>query len=526
MKKKQNFKKYLQKSFIQYAMVLIASMALLVIGFFLFYGYATVIRKNEIGNRTFSQMFEKEYLEYETNLVEISKNADVRDVVQSADSVKKRRVSSKLYEFSNNRDIRAYFLVLDSSGKTVLSNFTKSNQENFEDSLFFQRIKSRLAGQKEETIGQICDVEFTFEQSVSYSFARAVLDEDDAIIGYVFFNMRKTDLDDYASKTNEDILILDRFDNAVFSSFPLPKDPEYKLPARRFAIELENNGVYEVSETKMYVRKHHFERKDIDIYTLTSMERVLEMMRMAVVFFLLMIASMGILMLLMTRVFMRSNERGLRDLMRDLEVKNLEEQFKPHFVYNVMESIRFQIGEDPAKAQEMLLAFSTLMRYSINHGQTKVRLETDIDYLNDFLMLQKLRYNNRLTYEFQIPDELLDCRIPKLLMQPIVENSIKHGFVAERGLHIIISAKQTGEDIVFTVWDNGKGIAKKKRKEIYAGLRNPVVDDKIEHIGLYNVKKILEMLYGEKSGFEIQSSLNGGTKVTIRLPYEWEDEDV
>ena len=191
-----------------------------------------------------------------------------------------------------------------------------------------------------------------------------------------------------------------------------------------------------------------------------------------------------------------------------------------------MESVRFQIDEDPEKAQEMLMAFSTLMRYSINHGQTKVRLETDIDYLNDFLMLQKIRYNNLLLFDFEIPDELLDCLIPKLFLQPLVENSIRHGFSPGKALHIKISARHENDDIVFEVSDDGKGIDEIKLKEIKDSFNEEVYDKTIQHIGLYNVEKIVNKLYGDKYHLDIHSEINKGTKVIIHVPYEQEEDDV
>lgn len=191
-----------------------------------------------------------------------------------------------------------------------------------------------------------------------------------------------------------------------------------------------------------------------------------------------------------------------------------------------MESVRFQIDEDPKKAKNMLLAFASLMRYSINYGHSKVRLETDIDYLNDFLMLQKIRYNQLLSYDFHIPDELLDCLIPKLLLQPIIENSIRHGFVKGQQLHIDIKAEHVGDELIFTVQDNGKGIPEEELQEIKERFKEEVSDDTVKHIGLYNVEKVLSMLYGEEYGLKIDSTINVGTTVVLRMPYEIEEEDV
>ena len=132
----------------------------------------------------------------------------------------------------------------------------------------------------------------------------------------------------------------------------------------------------------------------------------------------------------------------LQDRRRQMEIKQLEEQFNPHFVFNVMEMVRYQIREDPEAASEMLLSFANLMRYSINYGHTKVSLETDVEYVNDYLLLQKVRYNNCLRYEFIIPDQLLECQVPKLLLQPVIENSIKHGYQQGKILEIVVQVER------------------------------------------------------------------------------------
>lgn len=524
MKKTESYKEYLKKSFIQYALVIFFAMLLLVIGFFVFHYYVNVVKQNETSNEKFTTLFNEEYHRYQTAIEGFSKDANFIEALSNP-SASKTNISSSLYEFANEGEIHAYFVVVDQKGEIILSNLNKNNQTAFIQSPFMKRMTSRIDSNKENTVGAICDVEMTNDQNVMYSFAKGILDEKEKLIGYLFLNMCTEDTIEYVRTLPEDVLILDRFQNAIFSSFTLQKDPGDKFPERRVPLEVEKSGIYDVSGSKMYVRVSHLP-EEIDVYTLTSMSSILQMWRLAGVFFLLMLVVLGILMLLMTRLYTRLNERGVRDLMRDLEVKNLEEQFNPHFVFNVMESVRFQIDEDPHKAQDMLLAFSTLMRYSINYGHSKVRLETDIDYLNDFLMLQKIRYNNLLTYDFHIPDELLDCMIPKLLLQPIIENCIRHGFIKGQELHIDISAKHEDDNLIFTIKDNGKGITEEKLKEIRESFEEEVNDETVKHVGLYNVEKVLSMLYGEKYGLSISSRIDEGTDVVLTMPYEIEEEDV
>ena len=223
------------------------------------------------------------------------------------------------------------------------------------------------------------------------------------------------------------------------------------------------------------------------------------------------------------RELIRCNNE-LQDRRRQMEIKQLEEQFNPHFVFNVMEMVRYQIPEDPEAASEMLMSFANLMRYSINYGHTKVSLETDVEYVNDYLLLQKVRYNNCLRYEFQIPDQLLECQVPKLLLQPVIENSIKHGYQQGRILEIVVKVQRIGDDLRFEVRDNGKGIEADRLAAIRESFTMELNSVYVKHIGLYNIQKVVELMYGPNYGLTVESTPGEGTVVTLTMPYEVEME--
>ena len=132
----------------------------------------------------------------------------------------------------------------------------------------------------------------------------------------------------------------------------------------------------------------------------------------------------------------------LAERKRTMEIKQLEEQFNPHFIFNVLETLRYEIAIDSQKASEMVMAFANLMRYSVYYGSTIVPLQTDIEYINDYLLLQKMRYNRRLNYHIDIPEELMDLMIPKLLLQPVVENSLVHGMKDKHCVSVTITARK------------------------------------------------------------------------------------
>ena len=204
-----------------------------------------------------------------------------------------------------------------------------------------------------------------------------------------------------------------------------------------------------------------------------------------------------------------------------LRLENIRNRMSPHFIFNVLETLRYEIAIDAAKASDMVMAFANLMRYSIYYGSTIVPLQTDIEYINDYLLLQKMRYNRRLNYHIDIPEELMGCKIPKLLLQPVVENSLVHGMKDIRSIAINISAWKEKGQLKLCVEDNGSGIREEKLEELRKGLEQE--DVYREHIGLYNSHRVVRLLYGPESGMTIESSPGNGTKVTVTLPADMEE---
>ena len=221
---------------------------------------------------------------------------------------------------------------------------------------------------------------------------------------------------------------------------------------------------------------------------------------------------------------MMKNNNKLAERKRLMEVKHLEQQFNPHFVFNVMEALRYEIVIDPPRASDMVVSFANLMRYSINYGNTKVTLQTDIEYINDYLLLQKMRYNRRLEYKIDIDEELLSCKIPKLLIQPVVENSLNHGAEKTRFIRVLITGRRVEDHLELYVEDNGGGVPPSRLEEIRRSLEDENANS--THIGLYNVHRVLQLLYGPEYGLTIESECQKGTKVTLKILMEMGDENV
>ena len=198
-----------------------------------------------------------------------------------------------------------------------------------------------------------------------------------------------------------------------------------------------------------------------------------------------------------------------------IEIKQLTEQMNPHFLYNTLETIRYLVGIDAKQAQDLIVRLTQILRYSINSAKRDVTLQEDMEYIKAYLAIQKSRFADRFQYSIQIDNECYNCVIPKLLLQPIIENSIKYGFKKKMEIEIRITGLIRSGTLILSVWDNGVGMSKKEMEE----LQRFVEQDKIttEHNGLHNIARRLYLQYGTDSGIRFSQNEAGGLTVTLSI---------
>ncbi|SCX81726.1 cache domain-containing sensor histidine kinase [Alkaliphilus peptidifermentans] len=196
------------------------------------------------------------------------------------------------------------------------------------------------------------------------------------------------------------------------------------------------------------------------------------------------------------------------------EVKLLQAQINPHFLYNSLDCIKWMAKLNQVEEVSTITThLGKLLRNSINIGDEFTTVEECINLIKSYLYIQQIRVGDKLTTEMEIDNKILKEKIPKLILQPIVENAIIHGLEQkeEDGLVRILGYEED-QHIILQVIDNGKGMEKEDIKRI----NQPSLSE--EHIGLYNVNKRLKLYYGSRNGIQIESNLNEGTIVTIRIP--------
>ncbi len=205
----------------------------------------------------------------------------------------------------------------------------------------------------------------------------------------------------------------------------------------------------------------------------------------------------------------------------ELELQMLQSQINPHFIYNTLESISMMATiHDDNTTSEMASHLGSILRYGINKNKTEVTVSEELDNLQKYIYLQEIRFHSLYTIKVVVDPDLLVVHIIKLILQPIVENAIYHGMkdIRSGGEIRVTGYKKNKSLMIFEVVDNGKGMSEALSNDL-----NDYINDKndlFKSIGLRNVNKRIKIRYGEQYGLLIESSLEAGTKVIIRIPIE------
>lgn len=208
---------------------------------------------------------------------------------------------------------------------------------------------------------------------------------------------------------------------------------------------------------------------------------------------------------------------------KNAEIQVLQSQINPHYVLNTLESIRMVAQmQQPEMAAQMISLFGNMFRWNMKMNELHVPLEEELDYIGSYIELQKLRFGDDIHFETHRDDVEEGITVPKLILQPLIENAIYHGGIsARRVLGIELNLTTTTPDAVtIEVKDNGYGIDEERLAQVVASLAVTNEGDNQYAIGLRNVHQRLQLLYGEGYGLSIDSRDGEGTSVTIRLPKE------
>lgn len=206
--------------------------------------------------------------------------------------------------------------------------------------------------------------------------------------------------------------------------------------------------------------------------------------------------------------------------LRKAEFELLQSQINPHFLYNTLDAIIWlaEAGEQK-KVVDMVGSLSEFFRTSLNRGKDIITIEEELHHVRSYLEIQQVRYQDILNYEIRVPEELNKYLIPKITIQPLVENALYHGIKNKRGAgRILIKARKEETYFSIQIEDDGIGIREDRLEQVRAGIRDKVLTGK-DIYGLYNVNERIRLNFGEKYGISIESVYGEKTIVSILLPY-------
>ncbi len=208
-----------------------------------------------------------------------------------------------------------------------------------------------------------------------------------------------------------------------------------------------------------------------------------------------------------------------QEMIRTSELRALQSQINPHFLYNTLDSIVWiaeEAGNDRIK--DMTVALANYFRIVLSSGKDIITVREEVEHIRSYLVIQTMRYEN-LTYSFDIDEGILNLTMPKLILQPIVENAIYHGIKNSSGSgEITVRGYQEGEKLVFEIRDNGRGMRPSELRNVFSQRQRI----RQGGIGLTNIKERIELYYGGEYGLQFESVYRKGTCVKVTLPVRYE----
>ena len=210
--------------------------------------------------------------------------------------------------------------------------------------------------------------------------------------------------------------------------------------------------------------------------------------------------------------------------MRNAELRLLQEQINPHFLYNTLDTIVWLIeGGKNEEAEDMVMSLSDFFKLALSHGREFITIREEELHIRSYLQIQQVRYRDILDYEIDLDPAIYHYGILKLTLQPLVENALYHGIkpLRAKGLVVIRGRMTQDHRICMEVEDNGVGMQPEELEQMRQEILQPCGDEASRGFGMANVSERIRLNFGKEYGMTIDSAPGSGTKVTIIIPAQW-----
>lgn len=549
-KKTTTFQENIRNTFISYA--IIPSLILVCLAMLLFYWSRnySIIHYNRQDNEQITHTLEAIENTWSTevsNLCDLAKDeptqkiTDIYEIIYAAD--RSNRCSSQVY-------------LLDDKG-ALIWNVEDADMDFLLQPEYQQWGILRMIRQQPETLS-------TYIQNDFLCMGQGILDENGKFLGYLVVGILGRECADILSGINRKYAITDEMGWIYLSNSAEYLSDEM---GRFLWFDKKQDGFFTENNQHFYLTQNHILSGQIGVYTMTDTDPKVHIMWWMILMIVVIFAIIGIVTYYSTRkvsakytqdvklladaftsvengewntnltmdstlefqVIGKAFNKMIDSMHKQVEenkelalhaafaqVKQLESQFNPHFLFNTLDNIRFMIHIDANAADKMITSLSKLLRYSIHDSGEEISVKEDMENIQSYFNILQIRYNKRFAYEVNIEESILDCMIPKLIMQPLVENAVKYGFTDRDKLTVKIKGYEKQGRLIFSCEDDGAGMTPQQLKDIRRRLQQK--ENKEGHLGLYNIHRRIQLMYGEEYGIFLESEIGQGVVVVLVLP--------
>lgn len=549
-KKTTTFQENIRNTFISYA--IIPSLILVCLAMLLFYwswNYS-IIHYNRQDNEQITHILEAIENTWSTEVSKLcdlakdeptQKITDIYEIIYAAD--RSNRCSSQVY-------------LLDDKGALIWS-VEDADMEFLLQPEYQQWGILRMIRQQPETLS-------TYIQNDFLCMGQGILDENGKFLGYLVVGISGRECADIFSGINRKYAITDEMGWIYLSNSTDYLSDEM---GRFLWFDKKQDGFFAENNQHFYLTQNHILSGQIGVYTMTDTDPKVHIMWWMILMIVVIFAIIGIVTYYSTKkvsakytqdvklladaftsvengewntsltmdstlefqVIGKAFNKMIDSMHKQVEenkelalhaafaqVKQLESQFNPHFLFNTLDNIRFMIHIDANAADKMITSLSKLLRYSIHDSGEEISVKEDMENIQSYFNILQIRYNKRFAYEVNIEESILDCMIPKLIMQPLVENAVKYGFTDRDKLTVKIKGYEKQDRLIFSCEDDGAGMTPQQLKDIRRRLQQK--ENKEGHLGLYNIHRRIQLMYGEEYGNFLESEIGQGVVVVLVLP--------
>lgn len=551
MKKDKTFSRLLREYFVFYGIIPAFAISILLLTFVFFFQQYTIKQDIRMSNQQSAEALEAELKRQEYFLTSLAESEDIRRyLLQGYDP---SSVYEQFYRFNRSTKLQSVINILDADGILLSSSSKLSDTYS---AIKIRMIADRIGKNLSAVLNEANLLEYPSGDRSVYTLGTVIM-ADDKVVGYVLMQTLEESIRNVMKSDNMlHQIATDKFDRII----GVENESDYQ-PGDRF------DPAARTDRNQAFQWQTHLTDFDITLYTSGTISPVRRSFGNTIIISLVIVIHLMILVNMISKKLSRrvtepiqnlvqafsylktgeteyitdhssieefrflaeeynhmlcqlnqlmKRNAELSELRRIAQIKQLEAQFAPHFFLNMLETLRYMSLLSHEEAEKMIVSLSGILQYSLySKGQFSL-IEDDTRYVEDYLYLQKTRIGSNFSYNLVLDDSAKGFVVPKLLIQPLIENSVKHGYQGVAGFHIDIYLYREGDDLISRIADNGRGISNEKAADLLKMLRE---EGQTEHIGLANVHKRLEYMYGE--GYGVQA-IDGsqGFCVTVRMKGE------